>query len=90
MSIIARRKLRTARLTQEPHYWSMGYIAGYDSTMPIADINWSGLTHAMAFSAQPTATGGLDTSFFKGSSSVGDAWLDSLVSAGHAAQKKVF
>lgn len=58
--------------------------------MPVSDINWSGLTHAMAFAALPTATGQLDTTFSQNTAAQGAAWVDSLVAAAHGAGKKVF
>lgn len=58
--------------------------------MPLAEVDWTGLTHAMAFAALPTATGGLDTTFSQGSAVQGAIWVDSLISAAHTAGKKVF
>lgn len=68
----------------------MGYFASYDATMPIADVEWDGITHAMAFAALPTNTGGLDLTFSKGSVAQGTAWVDELATAAHNAGKKVF
>jgi chitinase len=62
--------------------WSMGYYASFDS--PVADIEWSGLTHLIHEAAGAMEDGTVDISTMQLSSSAA-----SVISAAHAHNVKV-
>lgn len=59
--------------------WVMGYIAGYEKALlPPDELNWASLTHIAVGRMEPTAAGGL-TSTFDIDAQQGPAWAKSVV-----------
>lgn len=68
--------------------WSMGYYAGYElAKYPVAEIDWSGMTHLAVAFYLPDTKGGLDESLFHGSVD-GPKLGHALVDAAHKAGKQ--
>jgi chitinase len=67
--------------------WVMGYYSGFGASYPVAEIDWSGLTHLAVAFYLPDTLGNIDESISRGSA--GQALGHSLVTAAHAAGKKV-
>jgi hypothetical protein len=67
-----------------PRQWVLGYYVGYDiNALPIASIDWSGLTHIAFAPLTVTSSGGLDLSF---ADATGNGQTDAmaLAQAAHA------
>src|SRR6185295_14402297 len=63
--------------------WVLGYYVGYDDALPIASIDWSGLTHIAFAPLTVTTAGSLDLSFADGGGN-GQANAMALAQAAHA------
>jgi chitinase len=71
-----------------PNRWVMGYYAGYEaSQLPVAEIQWSGLSHIAVSFYLPNGKGDVDESLFQDLAS-GKKLGHALVDAAHAAGKK--
>ncbi|MFI5041836.1 MAG: glycoside hydrolase family 18 protein, partial [Acidimicrobiales bacterium] len=67
--------------------WVMGYYSGFGASYPVAEIDWSGLTHLAVAFYLPDTQGNIDESLSRGNA--GPALGHSLVSAAHMAGKKI-
>jgi len=67
--------------------WVLGYYSGFGASLPVGEIDWTGLSHLAIAFYLPDAQGNIDESISRGSA--GPALARSLVAAAHAAGKKV-
>jgi len=67
--------------------WVMGYYSGFGSALPVAEIDWNGLTHLAVAFYLPDAQGNIDESLSQGNA--GPALGHSLVAVAHQAGKKI-
>jgi chitinase len=67
--------------------WVMGYYSGFGASYPVAEIDWSGLSHLAVAFYLPDAQGNIDESISRGNA--GPALARSLVTAAHQAGKKI-
>ena len=75
--------------TAGPHRWVMGYYTGYQAkALPVAEIDWTALSHLAIAFYLPDGAGGLDEQLSI-DPTAGPALGHALVAAGHAAGRKV-
>ena len=67
--------------------WVIGYYSGFGAAYPVTEIDWSGLTHLAVAFYLTDAAGNIDESLSQGNA--GQALGHSLVTAAHAAGKKI-
>jgi chitinase len=67
--------------------WVIGYYSGFGASYPVAEIDWSGLTHLAVAFYLPDTQGNIDESLSRGSA--GPTLGHSLVTAAHVAGKKI-
>jgi chitinase len=67
--------------------WVIGYYSGFGASYPVAEIDWSGLTHLAVAFYLPDSQGNIDESLSRGNA--GPTLGHSLVTAAHAAGKKI-
>jgi chitinase len=68
--------------------WVSGYYAGYQRSLyPETSVDFSLMTHIIVAAVEPTGTGGVDTTFYVGTTS-GPAMARTLASRAHQAGRK--